>query len=157
MNLPASLASSPDLNSSDAQLIWELVSDITPAKEVLARHGMTPQDLTRKTRNPMFRSAYQEAQRLWKSELNVQERIKLKAAYLLEDSLPDLFKIIKDDSQPGSAKMVAIEQLGKLSQVMAQKKDGNGGERHQIIINVGDAKPVVIDAVLQRPALENET
>jgi hypothetical protein len=153
MGLPASLANSPDLNSSDATLIWELVSDINPAKEVLARHGMTPNDLQKKTRNPMFRSAYQEARRLWSSELNVQERIKLKAAYLLEDSLPDLFKIIKDDSQPGSAKMIAIEQLGKLSQVMAQKKEG-GGERHSITINVGNATPVVIEHTV--PAIEGE-
>jgi hypothetical protein len=99
----------------------------------------------------MFRSAYQEAKRLWSSDLNVQERIRLKAAYMLEDSLPDLFKIIKDDSQPGAAKLEAIEKLGKLSQVMVQKGPTQG-ERHTIVINVGD-KPLEIDYTT-KPAIE---
>lgn len=145
MALPTSLSNSPDLNSGDAQLIWELVSNISPKEEVLARHGLDTKGLHARTKNPMFRSAYQEAKRLWSSDLNVQERIRLKAAYMLEDSLPDLFKIIKDDSQPGAAKLEAIEKLGKLSQVMVQKA-GATGERHTIIINVGD-KPTQIDYV----------
>jgi hypothetical protein len=154
MNLPSTLANSPDLNAGDAQLIWELVSNISSKEEVLARHGLDAKALAARTRNPMFRSAYQEAKRLWSSDLNVQERIRLKASYMLEDSLPDLFKIIKDDSQPGAAKLEAIEKLGKLSQVMVQKQ-GMQGERHTIIINVGDAKPVEIDYV--PPAIEAET
>lgn len=151
MAIPASLANSPDLNSGDAQLIWELVSNISPKAEVLGRHGLDARGLVKRSNNPMFRSAYQEAKRLWSSDLNVQERIKLKAAYMLEDSLPDLFKIIKDDSQPGAAKLEAIEKLGKLSQVMVQKATGQG-ERHTIVINVGDTKPVEIDYI--PPAIE---
>jgi hypothetical protein len=97
----------------------------------------------------MFRSAYQEAKRLWSSDLNVQERIRLKAAYMLEDSLTDLFKIIKDEGQPSSSKLEAIEKLGKLSQVMAQKT-AMAGENHKIIINVGNSSPVVIEHVGQK-------
>lgn len=154
MTVPTAIANSPDLNAGDAQLIWELVSNISPAAEVLARHGITAADLQRKTRNSMFRSAYNEAKRLWKGDMNVQERIRLKSAYLLEDSLPDLFKIIKDSAQPSSAKLAAMEQLGKLSQVLVQQK-GPTGERHTITINVGDNKPVIIEATMQ-PALEGE-
>lgn len=155
MSIPVSLANSPDLNSGDAQLIWELVSNISSKEEVLARHGLDARTLLARTKNPMFRSAYNEAKRLWSSDLNVQERIRLKAAYMLEDSLADLFKLIKDDSQPAAHKLEAIEKLGKLSQVMVQKA-AMQGERHTIVINVGNSEtPIKIDYV--PPAIEGET
>jgi len=152
--IPTSLANSTELNSSDAQLIWELVSDISAPSDVLARHGLDKAGLQRKLRNPMFRSAFNETKRLWNADLNVNERIRIKAALMLEDSLPDIYKIIKDDSQPSAAKLEAVEKLGKLSQTMAPKKEGQMGERHTITINVGD-KPITIEHMTQ-PAIEGE-
>lgn len=153
MALPIPIATSPDLNAQDAQLVWELVSDITPKEDVLIRHGMTPADLKAKLNNPMFRSAYVEAKRLWSSDMNAQDRIKVKATMMVEDALIDVYRIIKDDTALSVSKLEAFEKLGKLAQVMGQKPSAVG-ERHTIIINVGE-KPTKIE--FEQPAIEGET
>lgn len=155
MALPTLLTSSPDLNAQDAQLIWELVSDVSPKADVLARHGMTAQDLQRKTKSAMFRSAYSEARKLWNSDMNTLERIRVKSQFMLEDSLVDIFKIIKDEQQPAAVRLEGVKKLGELSQATNQKNVA-APERHQITINVGD-KSVVIDHVAAAlPAIEGE-
>lgn len=106
MALPIPIATSPDLNAQDAQLVWELVSDITPKEDVLIRHGMTPADLKAKLNNPMFRSAYVEAKRLWSSDMNAQDRIKVKATMMVEDALIDVYRIIKDDTALSVSKLI---------------------------------------------------
>lgn len=136
------------INSTDARLIWELVAGVSEAKEVLGRYGMTTADLKRKLKDPMFRSAYHETKQLWASDMNVQQRIRVKAAFLLEDSLLDLFAIVKHESLPVNAKLEAIEKLAKIADVTPGKKDQQTGmaEKFSIQINIGgNDKAVIID------------
>lgn len=137
------------LSGSDARLIWELVANITPAIDVLNRHGLTPADLAAKKRDPMFITAWKEIKQAWNSDLNVKQRIQLKAGLLLEDSLEDLILIVKDPQMAASLKLEAIEKLGKLSQTINPKAIVGAGEGNsfKLTINLGDSpeKKVIID------------
>ena len=133
------------VNGVDARLIWDLVSNMRPAAEILKNYGLSPGDLAIKAQNELFTSAYREAQRLWKSDMNIQQRIRLKAAFLLEDSLPRLFQIVTSDN-PVNAKLSAIEQLQKIAIVQNENKKGDSMEKHNIIINIGPAQPINIVA-----------
>ena len=134
------------VNSVDARLIWDLVSNMRPAAEILKNYGLAPGDLAIKAQNELFASAYREAQRLWKSDLNIQQRIRLKAAFLLEDSLPRLFQIVTSDN-PVNAKLNAIEQLQKIAIVQNDTKKGDSTDKHTITINIGGpAQPLNIVA-----------
>jgi replicative superfamily II helicase len=133
------------VNGVDARLIWDLVSNMRPAAEILKNYGLSPGDLAVKAQNELFTSAYREAQRLWKSDMNIQQRIRLKAAFLLEDSLPRLFQIVTSDN-PVNAKLNAIEQLQKIAIVQNENKKGDSMEKHNIIINIGPAQPINIVA-----------
>jgi hypothetical protein len=136
------------LNDSDARLVWELVAKISPAKQILARHGLTAADLQAKMRDKMFVAAFKEAKKAWEADLNVQQRIKLKAGLLLEDSLQDLFVMIKDPQQSATNKLEATKQLGQLSQTINPRQNAGGeGSSFKLTINLGErsAKSVTID------------
>ena len=142
----------PDLKAAisdfDARLICDLVANIRAKDEVLAQYGLTVADLKTKAASPMWASAYREAERVWKSDMNIQQRIRLKAAFLLEDSLLPLFNIIRDAAMPVSAKLEAIEKLTKISTVANVPKELGTGERHNIVINIGGTKaPLVLQTV----------
>lgn len=153
---PAVPAQSPTdaLTDFDARLICDLVAQIREPATVLAQYGMTNEDLAAKAKNPMFISAYRETERVWKSDMNIQTRIRLKAAFLLEDSLVPLHRIVTDVNMPVRAKLEAIEQLTKISTVANVPKDAGGsGEKHNIVINIGGDRPpikVVSETVNER-------
>jgi hypothetical protein len=141
-------SSANTLNETDARLIWELVAKIRSTKEVLENYGLTQTDLANKLRDKMFVGAYKEAKSVWASDLNVQQRIKFKSGLLLEDSLQDIFCIIKDPAMGVTAKLEATKQLGQLSQTINPKPSaaGEGGSGFKLTINLGsDNKSVIID------------
>jgi len=133
------------ITDHDARLIFDLVANLRPKSAVLVQYGMTVQDLASKAQSPMWQAAYRETERLWKSEMNTAQRIRLKAAFLLEDSLVPLSQIVHSQNMPVSSKLQAIEQLTKISTVANVPKDSATGERHSITINIGGGKaPIVI-------------
>jgi len=135
------------LNSHDARLIWDLVSNIKPSADVLASYGLTVADLKAKAQNALWAGAYREAKRVWNSDMNAKTRIQLKAQFLLEDSLLTLFNIIKQEGVSINSKLEAIEQLTKISTVTNVPKENATMEKHNITINIGgDTKPITVVA-----------
>jgi hypothetical protein len=131
------------LNSVDARLIADLVSNIRTPEKVLQSYGLTITDLRDKAQNPMFAGAYREAERLWKSDMSIKARIQLKASFMLEDSLLTLFNIIRQEGVGVNAKLEAIEQLTKISTVTNVPKENALTEKHNITINIGGDRPPV--------------
>lgn len=137
------------ISQTDGRLAWEIAAEIAPIPDIIHRYGMTPADFKKKLQNPMFRGAVREAKSLWKSDLNVQQRIRLKAAYLVEDSLLDVFKIMKDEKMGSAARLEAFEKLLKSADLTPKAKDGSGGLgtgfRVNIILGDNPGSKVVID------------
>lgn len=129
----------------DNQLIADLVANLRPRADVLRQYGLTESDVVARCRNPDWVNRYKELHALWNSNSNIRERIRAKAAYLLEDSLVPLFKIISG-SGTQAAKLAAIEQLTKISTVAHVPKDEQpAGPGRQITINIGAGMaPVVV-------------
>lgn len=132
----------------DSRLIADLVANIRFQHDVLAQYGLTQEDLARKMLNPGFAAHFRETTRLWNSDLNTVERVRAKAAFILEDSLPVLGQIAKNPAAPATAKIAAMEQLAKISTVSHIPKDAGGtSEKHSITINIGGGRePVTINA-----------
>lgn len=131
------------ITGHDARLIFDLVSNIRPRDKVLDSYGLTVADLRAKASNKLWASAYRETERVWNSEMNIKQRIQLKASFLLEDSLPTLFNIIRQDGISINAKLEAIEQLTKISTVSNIPKEAALGEKHNIVINIGGGAPPI--------------
>jgi hypothetical protein len=97
----------------------------------------------------MFRTAIREAKSMWKSDLNVKQRIQVKAAMLVEDSLLDVFAIIKNENMPAAAKLEAFEKLMKTADLAPRAGNGQvaagGGFKISIIMGDTPAQQVTID------------
>lgn len=134
------------INDIDSRLIADLVANIRQPADILAQYGITVEQLASKMRSPLFFGHFRDTQRLWNSDMNAQQRIRAKAAFILEDTLPQLHKIASGQQVPVNAKLAAIEQLTKISTVAHVPKEASaGGEKHSIVINIGgDKQPIII-------------
>lgn len=146
------------LSGSDQRLIIELVANISPAADVLKRHGLTLADLKNKQKDALWVSAYKEAKAFWDSAPNVRERIRMKAGMLLEDSLEDLLLIIKDPVGNPQNKLEATKQLGVLSGVATAKPVGaDVGSGFKLTININDKKGVTLEGtVVEQQQIETD-
>lgn len=144
MNLPVKATNA--INGTDAQLIWELVAEISAPAEVLSRYGLTPATLRDKMKDQMFRAAFREAKTLWKSDLNAEERVKVKARAMVEDSLVDIFAILKSEHMIPQIRLEAFEKLMKVGDLGPRKdKDSNATKPFNIVMQFSNEKKVVID------------
>ena len=108
-NIPA------EMDQRDRELILELVAEISKPAEVLARYGLTAQGFALKCKDKMFISAYKEAKRQASSDLKVHERIKMKAAFLLEDQLLPLARAAGASGTSVASRRDVAETLAKLA------------------------------------------
>lgn len=134
------------LSGTDAQLIWELVANISPPAEVIARYGLSANGLRAKMRDKMFLTAFKEAKSIWTSDLNVEERVKVKSRFMVEDGLADVFAIMKNETHIPQLRLEAFEKLMKAGD-LGPKKNSEGGTRpFSIVMQFSDpSKKVTID------------
>lgn len=136
------------VTEQDARLAWELVANINSIGDIMRRHGLTFDEYDLKKADPAFKAMLDEYRKRWNSELTVNQRVALKAALLTEDSLLDVYAIIKDvDASPGQ-KLEAFGALAKAGEVGTVRKDtGPTGTPVQITINVPGRSGVTLDAI----------
>lgn len=101
------------ISQTDGRIAWEIAAEISDVPTICTRYGLSLSDFKKKLQDKLFRQALREAKALWKSDLNVKERIRLKAAFLVEDSILDIFAIIKNEQMPAASKLDAFEKLMK--------------------------------------------
>jgi len=126
---------------AEATLIWDLVRAIRPPAEVLQLHGLTVREFATKQADPLFVSAYRQAKQFWLSDSNIRERIKLKSAALLEDSIEHVGAVVQSKDTGALAKLDAVEKLGKLSDSWDTARRQQGAAQAQqvnITIDLGD-------------------
>lgn len=140
----------PEMDVRDRELILELVAEISKPTEVLARYGLTAQQFAQKCKDKMFISAYKEAKRQASSDLRVHERIKMKAAFLLEDQLLPLARAAGASGTSVSSRRDVAETLAKLADAWEPAKRQNAAvpaQQVSIQINLGEgAKPIQVEA-----------
>lgn len=148
------------ISQTDGRIAWEIAAEIADVPTILTRYGLTVADFRNKLKDPMFRQAIREAKALWKSDLNVQQRIRLKAAFLVEDSILDVFAIIKNENMPAGTKLEAFEKLMKTADLTPKTKaEGATAAGFKVVIQMGNSpdQEVRIDGhVVEQAALTAE-
>ncbi len=135
------------LSENDARLAWELTADIVPLAEIMRRYDLTFDSLAEKRRDPVFRSVLEEYSRAWNSSLSTADRVRIKAALLVEDGLLDIFRILKAEDSAAAAKLDAFAALARAGDVGPSKNaSAQAGERFSVTINLPNSAPVQIDA-----------
>jgi uncharacterized NAD(P)/FAD-binding protein YdhS len=135
------------VTEADARLAWELVANISPLGDIMRRHGLTFDEYDEKKRDPLFTGMLEQYRKQWNSELSVNQRVALKAALLTEDSLLDVYAIIKDTEASPGQKLEAFGALAKAGEVgQARKDQGTPGTPVHITINVPGRRGLTFEA-----------
>lgn len=138
------------------KLARELAMEIHPLEDILKAHQIEPELWGIIQENHRFQALLDTETAQWNGALNTSERVKIKAAALIEEWLPEANMRVHDKHEPLSAKT----DLAKLIRDLAGfSRSGmsveNGGERFSVTINLGaDAQlkfekqlpPKIIDA-----------
>lgn len=126
-------------------LAAELASGLMSTQEILDEFNLSPQQLKQIISDPHFKAMYQEAKAIWAGTGNVRERIRAKAALLLEDSLLPLYGIIHNHEQTSAARIEAFAKLMSVSDMVPSRAGSGGpvGEKFNLTINIGDDRQTV--------------
>jgi hypothetical protein len=142
-----SLVKLPDIPYSQlAQLARDIAMDIKERHVVLSAHSLTQvQYEYLETHNEFYASALKAACIEWHAPLSTQERIKLEAAAILEDSLPGLGSRLQNTREQLPGVVEAAKLFAKIAGV-GERDAGPStpGERFVINIDLGAGQKTVV-------------
>lgn len=154
-NLPEEMSNTFSLNSSepltterDSQLALEIVSDLRPFDEIAAAYGYTGVELNERMLKPAFSNIVDNAREIWSSDMNVKERIRTKAALLVEGSLLDMYGLVSDPGVNGAVRNASFVNLAKVAEVDGSGRGSGGdGNGFKLIINLPSQDPITVQAI----------
>jgi hypothetical protein len=89
--------------------------------------------------NTAFAEIYEQIQREWDGVKGTNQRIKLKSALIVEETLPAVYKMIMAEDGDHKLRLEAFRQLSKMSGVEDDAKKGDSsGERFVVNIRIGE-------------------
>jgi uncharacterized protein (UPF0147 family) len=107
-------------------------------------------------RLPRFQQLLRTAIEDWHSAANTHERLKLRAASVVEESLPEMHARSFDPNEPLNAKVEVWKLLARIGNVgVTGTNMEGGGERFSITINLGNDK-LLFDKQLPPKVIEGE-
>jgi len=132
--------------------------DIHPIENILKQYSITAERWSELQRNAKFRGLLSSEVEAWNTALNTTERVKLKAAAMLEEWLPELNNRLHDVEEALPAKIEGGKMLTKLAGMDGRANDiGAGGERFSVVINLGNVAPAIeISKEIQPKLIEGE-
>lgn len=154
MNLPE-VPVPTGVTPAQARLAWEMVTNIVPLGDIMRRHELSFDELELLQRDPVFKRMLGEFRKHWDSELSVNQRVALKAALLTEDSLLDVYGIIKDQNSTPGQKMEAFGALAKAGEVGVARRPGDEVTQTPVHITISVPGRVPLD-VQATPVIDVE-
>jgi hypothetical protein len=133
------LAKGPEFDLVFAQVAREIAINHEDIETILKRYKVDDETWDKIQRNPRFQQILQSEITAWQSSINTGERVKLKAAAMIEDWLPEAHQRMHAPNESLNHKV----ELAKLITQIAGMGRGSGGdgtsagERFTVTINLG--------------------
>lgn len=137
MSLPTLHAPTGDLLL--VKLARELAIEQKPLPDVLRQLNLTEEDWEDIKENERFNSLLASEVEAWHSALNTHERVKLKAATMMEEWLPESYARLHDSKETLSAKTELAKLVARLAGMGLTNASIEGGsaEKFSVTINLG--------------------
>lgn len=136
-NLPAVIKPKVMDEVQQSKLAREVVMDIRNISEVLKEYGLTAKQYKDLATQPYYKKALEIALQEWNSALTTVQRIKVKAAALLEQNLLNLGVRMGQETENLPAVVETGKLLTKLAGIGEQGQQQNSGEKFSITISMG--------------------
>lgn len=144
-------------NIALVKLAREIAMDIQPIETILKQYSITPQVWDALQTNSRFQTLLSSEVEQWNTALNTHERVKLKAAAMLEEWLPELNNRIHDRDEALPAKIEGGKMLTRIAGIGVGAVDGaGGGERFTVTINLGEDSKLTFEKQLPSKVIEHD-
>jgi hypothetical protein len=140
------------------RLARELAIDLNDVDTILKNHDVSLESWGKIKDHPLFVKVLKEEIALWESAKNTEERVKIKAASMIEHWLPELYSRLNNGEENLAAKIEGAKFAAKLAGMGLAGTDINAiGERFSVTINLGaDSQLVKIDKLVTPQVIEHE-
>lgn len=124
---------------------------------IFQRYNITQDEWQNLQNNPRFIQVLRQEIEEWHGATNTHERVKLKAAALIEEWLLEASARLHDQNENLPAKVELAKFLGRLSGMGIQGAniEGGGAEKFSLTINIGD-KSVKVERDVTPRVIEGE-
>lgn len=137
-----------ELGDLKASIAAELAAELCTPEDIRKRYGLSVGQWDRLKVNPMFRGMVADAVKTFRGPLQAGARITKKAEIMLEDSMTDLYSIIKNETSPTGERIKAVQTLADLAGRGAKNNKEELGPKvagFTLNIKIGDDRPVIIN------------
>lgn len=140
------------------KLAREIAMDIYPLETILKQYSITPEKWDELQLNGKFKILLESECAAWSTALNTHERVKLKAAAMMEEWLPELNNRMHDPDENLPAKIEAGKMLSKIAGMgLPGQVEGSTPERFTVTINLGpQVAPISIEKDVTPKVIDHE-
>ncbi len=138
-------------------LASEIAKDITPLQTILDAHNIDANQWDSVRNMPAFQRLLEAELLNWNSSLNVHERVKIKAATLMEIWLETATKEMHDRTQPLNSRTELAKLVRDLAGMGGKAVDASStGEKFSVVINLGADQQLRIEKPLPSRVIDAE-
>lgn len=134
-------------SNSDLQLVKlarEIAMDIHPLDTILKQYSISRDTWEILKENGKFKLLLESECEAWNTATNTSERVKLKAAAMLEEWLPELNNRLHDKDEALPAKIEGAKMLTRVAGMgLPGQVEGASPEKFTVTINLGPQVPPV--------------
>lgn len=140
------------------KLAREIAIDILPLDDILKNHNIQPIEFDAIKHSPHFTSILKAEVEAWSNATNTPERVRLKAASMVEEYLPELYSRLNDRDEKLADKIKGLEVVSRLAEIGNSNKNNPGdiSDRVTITINLGNASKLEYNKPLPPKVIDHE-
>lgn len=161
MSLPADYPTIPPSVYDDAKLVKlarQIAMGMKDVPGILFDNDLTQREFEEICKLPHFDRMLQSELRSWANLENAEDRVRVKAAAMIEEYLPEMYARLNDRDETLMGKVKALELASKWARLGQTETPqlGSPGDRVQVIINLGADSKLVYDKQLPSKVIEHE-
>lgn len=135
MKVPARLNLDRELLA--VQIAREIAINLNDIETILKHYSVSDSEWGKLQRSDRFKALVCEAVAEWNAANNTQERVKLKAAAMVEEWLPEANRLAHDSAQSLPGKVELMKLIKSLTSLGVIGTEGGAGEKFSVVINLG--------------------
>lgn len=139
------------------KLAREIALNIQPLETILKMHEINSNQWQTIQNSPRFQALLRSQIEAWESAENTHERVKLKAASMVEEFLPELYGKLHDPHESLNAKLEGAKLARDLAGMGRNSVDTAGvGEKFTVTINLGAQQSFKIEKDITPKVIDHE-
>jgi hypothetical protein len=161
MSLPADYPTIPSSVYDEVKLVKlarQIAMGLSDLPDILFANDLTQREFAEIQKLPHFQRVLESELKAWARVDNAEDRVRVKSASMIEEYLPEVYKLLNDRDEPLMGKVKALELVAKWARIGQAEAPtlGSPGDKVQVIINLGADSKLVYDKQLPAKVIDHE-